>query len=328
MKRIMKNCILKLLNFIKILNITYRELRASIKNTKLSRRAYLEAQMLMTAHSLEKGMGIKDSRVGYGQQKADYLADYLANYKKSGYDLGKFSFIESLKIFSVYLDYSELNGVKLTALREKYNKLFEGLNVKNKEKFESFSAGYENLEGSMVEEAKKFEFDKFIETKHSIREFKAELVNRDLIIRAVNISNKAPSACNRQPVKIYCTSNLEQAEQVDNLITGTHGFKNNIQNFAVVTCDRASFTASEQYQWYINGGIYVSYFTLALHSLGIGSCIMQWFAFYKTEKQLKNLLEIKNSEAIIAIIGYGYYKDKFKCICAQRKSSNETVKFV
>ena len=190
MKRIMKNCILKLLNFIKILNITYRELRASIKNTKLSRRAYLEAQMLMTAHSLEKGMGIKDSRVGYGQQKADYLADYLANYKKSGYDLGKFSFIESLKIFSVYLDYSELNGVKLTALREKYNKLFEGLNVKNKEKFESFSAGYENLEGSMVEEAKKFEFDKFIETKHSIREFKAELVNRDLIIRAVNISNK------------------------------------------------------------------------------------------------------------------------------------------
>ena len=72
----------------------------------------------------------------------------------------------------------------------------------------------------------------------------------------------------------------------------------------------------------------MSYFTLALHSLGIGSCIMQWFAFYKTEKQLKNLLEIKNSEAIIAIIGYGYYKDKFKCICAQRKSTNETVKFV
>lgn len=60
-------------------------------------------------------------------------------------------------------------------------------------------------------------------------------------------------------------------------------------------------------------------------AVGIGSIIMQWFAFHNTEKQLKTLMNISKTEAIIAVVGYGYYPDSVKCINAQRKSVDETI---
>ena len=54
---------------------------------------------------------------------------------------------------------------------------------------------------------------------------------------------------------------------------------------------------------------------------------MQWFAFYKTEAELKRLMGITNNEAIIAIIGLGYYPDKVKCIKAQRKEVDQMLHF-
>ena len=67
---------------------------------------------------------------------------------------------------------------------------------------------------------------------------------------------------------------------------------------------------------------------MALHSMGIGTCIMQWRAFYKTEKVLKKICGIEKDEAIIAIIGLGYYEKDTKVISAQRMSVDETLRKV
>lgn len=115
---------------------------------------------------------------------------------------------------------------------------------------------------------------------------------------------------------------------VNDLITGSSGFKGETPNYIIVTTDRACFMKEEQYQWYINGGIYLSYLTLALHSLGIGNCIMQWKAFYRTENKLKELLGISSHEAIIAVVGCGYYQGDTKCIYAQRKAVSDTLHIV
>ena len=120
----------------------------------------------------------------------------------------------------------------------------------------------------------------------------------------------------------------EAVKQIDDLITGSSGFKGETPNYIIVTTDRACFMKEEQYQWYINGGIYLSYLTLALHSLGIGNCIMQWKAFYRTENKLKELLGISSHEAIIAVVGCGYYQGDTKCIYAQRKAVSDTLHIV
>ena len=175
---------------------------------------------------------------------------------------------------------------------------------------------------------KDFDVQSFFETRHSIRMYQKVPLNQSDIQKAVEIANMSPSACNRQPNKVYFTSECETVKQIDDLITGSSGFKGETPNYIIVTTDRACFMKEEQYQWYINGGIYLSYLTLALHSLGIGNCIMQWKAFYRTENKLKELLGISSHEAIIAVVGCGYYQGDTKCIYAQRKAVSDTLHIV
>lgn len=165
-------------------------------------------------------------------------------------------------------------------------------------------------------------------SRHSIRDFKDQLVDKKLIEKAVEMANHAPSACNRQPIRVYCTGSMEEAAHVDSLITGTTGFKDTIRNFAVVTSDRAYFAGIEEFQWYVNGGIYLSFLVMAFHSLGIGSIVMQWFAFYKWQNELKEYMGIGKTEAIVAVVGFGYPSDDVKCICAQRRKAEDTLQFV
>lgn len=81
-----------------------------------------------------------------------------------------------------------------------------------------------------------------------------------------------------------------------------------------------------QLRWYLNGGIFVSYFTLALHSIGIGSCIFQYPDFFESLGDIRKLTDMSSSEVVVAIIGYGKYPDKAKCIVASRKSVEDISK--
>lgn len=292
---------------------------------KLSKQKKLESMILVTVHSLEKGMGIKNTRKGYGQTKARKALSYMEEYVSKGFSDSSFAFLEGVKMLEAYIDYNNNMGIELPDISGRLDKL---RNDHVDQMTASIKCGCVYLSKSELLEECNVDFDKFISCRHSIRNYDEQIVDKEIVLSAVKMANKAPSACNRQPIKVYCTQTNDQAKLVDELITGTTGFKDDIHNFLVVTSDRAAFSGKEQFQWYVNGGIYLSYLTLALHSLGIGSCIMQWFPFYKTEKKLKQLLKINKSEAIVAIVGFGYYIDNNKCICSQRRTVEDTISFI
>ena len=291
-------------------------------------KARLESLMLVGAHSLEKGMGIKNTRIGYGRQKATNIINYLNDYCIKGYDCDCFPFVESYKMIETYIDFQKNAGFDISEIEV----LFDSFKQRNQAKInaltQSAGCGFKYYKSEYLKQSEDFCFEDFVSLRHSIRDFEEEIVSEEKIRKAIELANHAPSACNRQPVKVYCTNSLEVAHKVDDLITGTSGFKKNIHNFALITCDRSYFAGREIYQWYVNGGIFLSFFILALHSLGIGSVVMQWFAFHTTEKELKQLMGIENSEAIVAVVGFGYYPDEVKCIEAQRKNWDEIVRFV
>lgn len=101
-----------------------------------------------------------------------------------------------------------------------------------------------------------------------MRMFSNKEISIDYIEQIIQIANKAPSACNRQPAKVYFVKDKDKVNSVDFLITGNHGFEGKIPCYAILAEDRAYFTGEEEFQWYINGGIYLSYLTLAIqHSI-------------------------------------------------------------
>lgn len=306
------------------------------KGSKLDKDAYesfFKNGMLVEVHSVEKGLGLKNTQPGHSSKAVNNLINKMFGYIDRGYDTHDFAFKETLRVIMSYIEYQRQFDTtqfsEFAEIERKYNILIDKLGEDYVNSVtSSLMAGARMISKQDLLHGKDFDFEKFIESRHSIRMYEKRSIAAEDIKSAVTIANQSPSACNRQPSNVYFSNSKETVEKIDQLITGSSGFKGETPNYLVVTTDRAKFMKEEQFQWYINGGIYLSYLTLALHSLGIGSCIMQWKAFYKTEQELKKLLGISSHEAIIAIVGCGYYEDDTKCIYAQRKNADETLHIV
>ena len=316
------------------------ELKVSIKEFNKGRKlssdafeAFYKNGMLVEVHSVEKGLGLKNTKPGHSSKPVNNLINKMFGYIGRGYDTSEYAFKETYRVIMAYIDYQKQfdtsEFTEFAEIERKFNVLTEKLDDEVIEDIrKSMSGGAHIVSLEDLSKGKDFELREFLETRHSIRMYSKMPIKKEDIEAAVQLANMSPSACNRQPSKVYFTSNTETVSKVDELITGSSGFKGETSNYCIITTDRACFMKEEQYQWYINGGIYLSYLCLAFHSLGIGSCIMQWKAFYKTEKELKSLMGISSHEAIIAIVGCGYYEADTKCIYAQRKDVNETLRII
>lgn len=316
-----------LMNICNSLRVSFKETILTVFRTKDYCFSFSEARMLIIAHSLEKGMGLINTRKGYGQKNALKLCDCLIEYQKVKPDSNDFCFIESLGILKEYVHYQENDKIEITAIKDKYDLIINKINVSQWNEINKYRFGVSLVTKEEILNQNNLSYEKIISSRHSTRAFSDEIINETVINEAIRLANYAPSACNRQPIKVYCALGKENARKINELLTGNKSFTDSVNNFAIITSDRAYFAGDEQYQWYVNGGIYLGYFIEALHSLGIGSCIMQWFAFSKNEKKLKTLLGIKKSEAVIAVVCFGYYLEINKFICAQRKEPEKTVNF-
>lgn len=297
-------------------------LKILIKEFKMTRysidRKKIELDILLLSHSLEKGMGIVNVKKGYGIEKAKTLIENLKIYEKNNKD--SYVYTEGRMVLHKYLLYQKENNIDITELKKKYDELSDFKEEKN------FRAGYTFFSKKELLEGTKCEFEKFINSKRSIRKFSNEKITEYEMKKSLEIACKSPSACNREPWKIYYSLNEEKNKILSEFVPGNKGFENDIPYYAIIVCDRSYFSVGEMFQWYVNGGIFISYFTLALHSLGIGSCIFQWPDFYKKDNELKKIFNIEKSEVVVAIVGFGKYEDNVKVIGAERKPIKDILK--
>lgn len=315
------------------LKICMKEFSRGSKLNKANYRAFVDNGMLVEVHSVEKGLGLKNSEPGHSASVVRNLLNRLNLLANDRNRVNSYAFKETFRVLMAYFDFQEEFDTskfeQYEFLKKEYDKLCAKLGNDYVEKIKyNLKAGSYELSKEELLQGTEFDFGHFISSRHSIRVYEKSPLRKEEIIKAVQIANASPSACNRQPNYVYFCSDKERVQNIDSLITGSSGFKGETPNYLIVTTDRACFSYVEQFQWYINGGIYLSYLSLALHSLGIGHCIMQWKAFYSTENELKKICGISKSEAIIAVIGCGYYADNVKCIRAQRKTVDDTLHII
>ena len=161
-------------------------------------------------------------------------------------------------------------------------------------------------------------------TRHSCREFAAESVPGDVITRAVELALRCPSACNRQPFKIYVITPNKFESKLG------HKLQYKADKMLIITGDVRAFTSGELLDWIVSPSIFVGYLTLALHSLGIGSCVIRK-DLVKQSRYNEVLMEvagIEDSERIILEIFVGFYKDQYMVPVSNRTLSKSIVKFV
>ena len=182
------------------------------------------------------------------------------------------------------------------------------LKIKEQCPANSFYGGIIQYTGKSI---KKFpELAEFLRSRRSCRTFAPEQVDPALLQEAVKIAQSAPSACNRQPVRVHIYTDPEQIRKI---VYAQHA--------DIEWCIHAPvliiISANEYYyrdylernQKMFDAGLFAMTLNLVLHNMGIGSCFKMAQKYPCYDRETKTYAEIPEYEDICVLMPAGYYPD-------------------
>lgn len=281
----------------------------------------LLAKMLRQTHTIEKGMSIPEPRIGFGVTKINELMKMADQYIVQNYDISKTGFQNAISALLSYRTFQEKIGYKNESLFEHISR-YVALIPNSAES----GIGTISLDELNLKKAK--DFENFMLSRHSIRQFSDTDIDVDIIKKAVDLAKHAPTACNRQAYRVYLYNSQHMTNEIGKLIAGNTGFASDVKRYLIITGFLSSFYDSfERNQIYVEAGIFVMSLVEALHNYGIASCILQNGEQRKKQKKLRKLCkDIEEDEKIIAFVAIGNYKDEVTYAVSNRKKIDEILK--
>jgi nitroreductase len=278
-------------------------------------REHRKAMLHILAHSLEHGMALSHPRHGFGQEKAASLTAKLEAYLE---DFGPDASTDWVQnVLTAYLEHHTRDGIDIAWL---VNHLAALPSYDAERGVNAQAGGVEHVTKQDIEEATNFDFDRFMQMRHSVRQYSGTPVSERAIRRAVANAQCAPSVCNRQTCRVYALTEKEAIRQALTYQSGNAGFGHEIGALFVITANVQHLNLiGERYQGWIDGGIFAMALLLSLHAQGLGTCCLNWSVDKKRDRELREHLQIPEEELIITMMAAGHLKDDFTVPVSRRK---------
>ncbi|AVZ30696.1 nitroreductase family protein [Nodularia spumigena] len=281
----------------------------------------LQGRIIAHYHVIEKGLSLKNPRPGFGINVVNNLVSILKRYEEN-YGLDEVSKVAINVLFS----YQKFNLSHDIDNQELYQEL-----IKLQQK--SPSSDEYPLEGGTITLTKEdihksafINFQDFVNSRHSIRNFGTGDVDIKIIEKAVSMAIRTPSVCNRQTWKVHVYDNEKIKNQILSHQNGNRGFGEYANKVLVITSDLIYFTnASERNQCFVDGGLFAMSLIYALHSLGIGSCCLNWCVSHQTDKRLRKDAGIQETETVIMMLAVGNLPAKLSVANSARKKVEDIL---
>jgi nitroreductase len=178
-----------------------------------------------------------------------------------------------------------------------------------------------------VHSAARIDLLAFFGKRYSVRHFDPAPVDPALIHRAVGMAQKAPSVCNRQSGRVHVLVSDVKKTQALRYQNGNRGFEV-IPVVLVITSDlRCFLEPSERYQAWIDGGLFAMSLNYALHSLGLGACMLNWSVDAPTDAAMRAANAIPEHESIIMMMAVGHLPERFRVAQSPRRPIDEVLCF-
>ena len=252
----------------------------------------VERDILVFSHVIEKGLCHHSFRTRFGAESVKKLVALLQECKLQkktdgfAYRVG----IESL------LAYSEAN-------------MNNGEDVGDLVPNSLINEGKGDVAGCYTVSAREYfssipQFAPIAHSRHSMRLFDCESkpIPKSKITRAVGTATTAPSACNRQSVRVYAIFNPATIARVAKIQRGCSGFGEDAAALIVVTSDLAMYLAEERRLPYVDGGIFCMNLLYALQDERLGACILNGSLPPESESEMRDILQISESQVVIAVL--------------------------
>ena len=277
-------------------------------------------ESIIHTHTLEKGMEHFELRP-FAVEKTRYIMSLIKRESKYENYENKFAFINGINSLREYKKiYEEHNWIN----KDEYKKVDEFL--KNYSKVENQKAGAYILTKKELQKDYQIDYLKFVKSRHSTRNYKNEPIKLDDVKAAVEMAKYSASACNRQYIKLHFYPSGKMRDNVIHYALGKGGLYLDGVNTFIVTFDVNGLSGvGERNQGYFNAGLYSTNLVNAFHSLGIGTCFIQFANSVKDEDDLKRKNEIPEYERIAVILFAGYYDEKSIFAVSPRKNVSELL---
>lgn len=165
--------------------------------------------------------------------------------------------------------------------------------------------------------------------RRSVRWFDDKSVPRQLLEQAVEIASLAPSACNRQPYQFMIADDKALSQQLIDIPLGTKGFAHNVPCTLVVTADLGNYPSErDRHLIYIDSALASMQLMLALETLGLSSCPINWPDIEPREKVMASLLGLGDTVRPVMLIAIGYGKADGKIPFSHKKSAKQLIRYV
>lgn len=148
--------------------------------------------------------------------------------------------------------------------------------------------------------------------RSSVREYAETPVDMGTVRKAVSMSMKTPSVCNRQAYRVLLISNPKFIEQALALQGGWRGY-DAPPVLALISVDVRSFVSvEERNEPYIDGGLFAMAFLTALECESLAACPLNTMMREKQEHEIRKLLGVPDYETLIAFVAIGNFPESIE----------------
>ena len=263
-------------------------------------------------HVIEKGLTMPNMRFGFGKSVLITLINDCITFYNN-YDRNNIQMHHAIEVINEYKLVHDQNNIPIDReILSKYNVLLKLISSIESSRQIAMTKGtyFSDVNSS---------FDKFSESRHSLRNFTGKL-SIEKISKALELAQNAPSSCNRQTTIVYIVENKETIFDILAIQDGNRGFGHLADKILVLTCDVSSYIGlKERNLQYIDAGIYLMNLLYSLHFYQVGACTLNWNDNPEIDKKIRKILDLHPFETIIALIACGNVPDIINLTKSKRK---------
>jgi nitroreductase len=278
----------------------------------------VKRDLTLLYHIVEKGLTMPEPRPGFGKKVVMDLCRVVMRYRKMNLPQDSLEFIQAVSSLHEYVAFHKQIGFELDAdVAESLKSvltLFPG--IKGEEQIDTTSQAYfEKINAP---------FDEFCNSRFSVRNYTSEEIPLQVLFDCVELAQKSPSFCNRQPTRVHIVKSPEKKEAILAIQNGNRGFGHLAETLIVLTSDISTTKdIHERFENHLNGGMFAMTLLNALHFNKIAACSLNWSVAADKDITMRKLLNIPDNEVVLLVISCGYPPEKFRMAASPRKKAPE-----
>ncbi|WP_083228145.1 nitroreductase family protein [Veronia pacifica] len=272
-------------------------------------------------HTIEKGLSVKERRYEFSMDHIELLQKKMMTYCG---DKNEPHFLSAFKTLGIYFSIHE--KIECSKRFNAQARIFENL----KKKYGKTEIGGGTKSVKKVEYPNRIETIEILKKRHSIRDYDGEfLIDKQDIIRVIDLAKLCPSACNRHAIKIFYSLDKHKNSEILKYQNGSRTFRDNVPGLLIVASDlRYQEGVEERNLGYIEGGIWLMSLVNSLYLNGFGSCVLNWCVSPSHDQDFKTAFGIPEYYQISALISFGKQTEDQKVPYSIRCKSEDFIEKV